>query len=144
MAAPILFPLELHEVRERWNRHIRGGVISALEHDTDGAMAEDVFASLMGGHSQLWMGFYQDDRERGGSAGFIITREMFTPQGKELLVWLAYHNGGDEATTADFMPQVAEIARQSGCFRVAIESPRPYHRAVPGMKLARHVFHYEV
>jgi hypothetical protein len=65
-------------------------------------------------------------------------------RGKELLVWLAYHNGGDEATTADFMPQIAEIARQSGCFRVAIESPRPYHRAVPGMKLARHVFHYEV
>jgi hypothetical protein len=144
MHAPILFPLEVSEVRRRWGFYIRGGVAAALEHDTDGTMPEDVFASLMAGHSHLWMAFSHDDVEDGGPLGFIVTREIFTPGGKELLVWLGYHNGDDEARTADYMAQIAEMARGVEASRVTIESPRPYHRAVPGMKLARHVFHYEV
>jgi hypothetical protein len=143
MHVPTLFPLDTSEVRRRWGFYIRSGVASALEFDTEGAMPEDVFASLMGGHSHLFMAFDQDDPTR-GPLGFIIAREIFTPGGKEFLVWLAYHNGDDEARTADYMAQVADMARQAGCKRVTIESPRPYHRAVPGMTLARHVFHYEV
>lgn len=144
MHVPTFFTLDAMAIRQWWSRYIRGGVASALEHDTDGAMPEDVFASLMGGHSQLHMLFTNDDPENGGPQGFIITRELFTPGGKEFLVWIGYHNGDDEARTADFMPQIADMARAADCHRVAIESPRPYHRAVPGMKLARHVFHYEV
>jgi hypothetical protein len=144
MQVPTLFPLDASEVRRRWGFYIRDGVASALEHDTDGALPEDVFASLMAGHSQLWMAFRHDDMETGGPLGFIVTREIFTPGGKELLVWLGYHNGDDEARTADYMAQIADMARAVEASRVTIESPRPYHRAVPGMKLARHVFHYEV
>lgn len=144
MHVPTLFPLEASEVRRRWGFYIRDGVASALEHDTEGAMPEDVFASLMGGHSQLWMAFTGDDPESGGPLGFIVTREIFTPGGKEFLVWLAYHNGADEASMADYMAQIATMARNFECRRVTVESPRPYHRAVPGMTLARHVFHYEV
>lgn len=143
MSVPTLFEIDAHEVRSRWD-YIRSGVAAALEYDTDGAMPEDVFASLMGGHSRLHMAFYSNERESGGPEGFIITREIFVPAGKEFLVWIAYHNGDAESRTADFMPQIADMAREAGCLRVTIESPRPYHRAVPGMKLARHVFHYEV
>jgi hypothetical protein len=101
-----------------------------------------VFASLMGGHSRALMSFFDNDPTK-GPEGFLIVRELHTPGGKELLVWLGYHNG-DETRTADYMPQLADLAMATGCRRVTIESPRPYHRAVPGMKLARHVFHYEV
>lgn len=144
MQAPTLYQLPISEVRRRWGFYIREGVVAALEYDTDGTLPEDVFASLMAGHSTLFMAFTNDNWETGGPLGFIVTREMFTAGGKELLVWLGYHNGEDEARTADYMPQVAEMARAVDAARVSIESPRPYHRAVPGMKLARHVFHYEV
>lgn len=144
MHVPTLYELDPPAIRACWGRYMRGGVAAALEHDTDGAMPEDVFASLMGGHSNAFMAFTGDDPERGGPLGFIITRELFTPSGKELLVWIGYHNGDDETRTAHYMAQIADMARAAGCHRVAIESPRPYHRAVPAMKLARHVFHYEV
>jgi hypothetical protein len=54
----------------------------------------------------------QDDPTR-GPLGFIVTREIFTPGGKEFLVWLGYHNGDDEARTADYMAQIADMARQA-------------------------------
>jgi hypothetical protein len=143
MTVPTIYEIDAGQVRECWGRYMRSGVAAALEHDTDGTLPEDVFASLMAGHSRALMSFYNDDPVAAAPEGFLVVREMHVPGGKELLVWLGYHNG-DEARTADYMPQIAEFARDNGCFRVAIESPRPYHRAVPGMKLARHVFHYEV
>ena len=145
MHVPILFQLDAATVRKWWaRRYMREGVAMALEHDTDGTMPEDVFASLMAGHSTAYMAFSDDNPERGGPLGFIITREMFTPGGKELLVWIGYHNGEDEARSADYWPQIVDFARAAGCDRITVESPRPYHRAVPGVTLARHVFHYEV
>jgi hypothetical protein len=144
MHVPTLFELDAGAVREWWGRYMRGGVASALEHDTDGALPEDVFASLMAGHSRAFMAFAKDEPATGGPLGFIIVREIFIPGGKELLVWLGYHNGDDETRTADYLAQIADIAMAADCIRVTIESPRPYHRAVPGMVLARHVFHYEV
>lgn len=142
MHVPTIIEIDATEVRRIWNIYMRQGVVAALEHDTDGAMPEDVFASLMAGHSRAFVSHYRDD-PLAGYEGFLIVREMFKPGGRELLVWLGYHNG-DETRTADYMPQLADVARAAGCDRITIESPRPYHRAVPGMTLARHVFHYEV
>lgn len=142
MHVPTIIEISAEEVRSRWPGYMRAGVVAALEHDTDGTLPEDVFASIMAGHSRALMSFYNDDPTN-GPEGFLVVREIFTAGGKELLVWLGYHNG-EETRTADYMPQIADFALANDCRRVTIESPRPYHRAVPGLKLARHVFHYEV
>jgi hypothetical protein len=112
MHVPTLFPLDTSEVRRRWGFYIRSGVASALEFDTEGAMPEDVFASLMGGHSHLFMAFDQDDPTR-GPLGFIIAREIFTPGGKELL-------SGWPTTTATTRP-----APQTTCRRLLTWPDRP-------------------
>lgn len=109
--------------RDVWNQ-IESGVKAALEHQSEGLMAGDVFASLKSKEALLFMD---------GESFFIVKKITNALGEKALLCWIAF--GADiaaESAVARYQPDIVEIAKREGCSEIHfVSTRRGYDRLMP-------------
>lgn len=129
---PLLRPVEPEALRHTWAA-IRDRVAAISDEFNEPWLADDVFHELLTKNANLWA---LDDL-----SGFLVLRLFATQYERQLHVWLCWN--GSEPTIAAYLEQLKGIAAANDCDRLTFESPRKYHRALPGLRV-RYAYSIEV
>lgn len=121
--APLLRPVEPLELRHAWAA-IRDRVQALSDRFNEPWIAEDVFHELLTNNAHLWA--LED------LSGFLVLRLFATGYERALHVWICCNDS--EPNIAAYLDQLKGIAEANDCSRVTFESPRRYHRALPGVR----------
>lgn len=107
------------QVREEWG-WIRNGLLTIIERTRESWLPEDVWQSLQGGHSFLWV-VHKD----GDDVGFLVLRKHDDFSGPVLFIWCCWFEpGAMRDCVADVVARLDEIAARIGAKKVRFESPR--------------------
>lgn len=131
MTAPRLLLVPSENLREVWPA-LRERIAALGTRTSEPWLVEDVFADIVAGNSHLWVTH--------DLAGFVVLTVWSAAYARDLHVWLG--DNETEATAAEFVPQIREIARSLNCGRVMWESPRRWERALPGVDV-RHLYTFQ-
>lgn len=119
-----LKPVEPAALRNTW-AEIRDRVAGISARYSEPWIADDVFHELLNLNSHLWA---TEDL-----SCFIVIRLFATDFERVLFIWVGCNNGGPDIS--DYLPQVHDIAAANNCARIQWESPRKFHRALPGVRV---------
>lgn len=99
------------EIKEHWQR-IKYAVQDLTKYGTDGWIAEDVYAFLIGGHAVLYVA--------DGVDGFAILQLLPNYTEKRLHIWIV----SLKDDPALFIEEIVDLGKQQGVKRITFESPR--------------------
>lgn len=123
MIAPTMTPILPAQLRPVW-REIRERIARLADKLEQPWAPEDVFHEILVGNAHLWA--------LSDLSGFVVLRLFATDYERVLHVWICCNSSGHKI--ADYLEQIKGIAAANDCQRVTFESPRRYHRALPGVK----------
>ena len=135
MTDPVEVPRDA--VRTFWPQ-ARPHIERALAATTLPYIAEDVYGSLISGKSFLYLTTEGDD-----VTGCFVLYVRNTWEIRELYVWISAHQNPNHSV-ADYLDWLSVLTRKAGCSRWCGDSPRPFHKIVPGLRLESHHFVMEV
>ena len=130
----------VQQVREEWG-WVRNGLLTIIERTRESWLPEDVWQSLQGGHSFLWV-----VHKNGDDIGFLVLRKDADPDGPVLYLWIAWAEPQALADChAELIERLDEIAARIGARRLRFESPRAGWRGFDNyFDAVRTVFEREV
>lgn len=121
--APLLLPVPPENLRVVW-REIRDRVEAISTKLDQPWVADDVFHEILLGNAHLWA--------LADNSGFVVLRLFATAYERVLHCWICSNTSAQPI--ADYLDQIKGIAAANDASRVTFESPRRYHRALPGVK----------
>jgi hypothetical protein len=136
MRDPVRVPQE--HIRDLWHE-AKPHVEKALSAGRFPYLAEDVFAACRDGLATLYL-TKGDDASTTGC--FVLRLEPKWGR-QELYVWICAHDDPGRSVV-EHQDWLARITRAAGCSRWCGDSPRPFHRLVPGLTLESYHFVMEV
>lgn len=133
---PLAVPRE--SVRAFWPQvkpHIEKALgVTALPY-----IAEDVYGSLISGKASLHL--TADEGHNVTGCFVLYVRQVW--EIPELYVWILAHENPDHGVV-DYLDWLNRVTQQAGCARWSADSPRPFHKVIPGLRLESHHFVMEV
>ena len=102
-------------------------------------LPEDVYTSAIGGNALV----YLLKTEAGVTCGAMIFTLRDTFGRKELYGWVLAHDDPDKGMDV-FTGFVTDLAKSLNCERWCFDSPRAFHKVIPGLKLESHHFYMEI
>ena len=123
MIAPTLFPVAPDQLRASW-KEIRDRIDKLSIDLVQPWMPEDVYHEILTGNAHLWA--------LADLSGFVVLRLFASNYERVLHVWICCNASSHRMV--DYLEQIKGIAEANDCARVTFESPRRYHRALPGVK----------
>jgi hypothetical protein len=117
-----MFPVTPDQLRTAWPK-IRGRIEALSIKLAQPWMPEDVFHEIVNCQSHLWA--------LADLSGFVVLRVFASNYERSLHVWICCNASGHRIV--DYLDQIKGIAASNDCSRVTFESPRRYHRALPGV-----------
>ena len=117
-----LRPVGPYEILPYWAL-IREGLEKVRESSGDGWIAEDIYAALRQGSSQLYVGF-----DNGAYAGFLVLTAVQGYHDRRCHIWCAYSNDPHRDAIAAFMPQLEHLAQVMNARKITLCSPRRFDR----------------
>lgn len=126
-------------IRTFWPK-ARPFIEQALEVGDTPYIAEDIYQALITGIATLHLTM-NDSHEVTGC--FVINKRRLWWGQDELYVWLLAHANPDH-TVVEYLDWLNALTKRANCRRWSADSPRPFHKIVPGLKLESHHFVMEV
>ena len=136
MIDPLDVPRE--HLRQFWPQ-ARPFIERALAVDDLPYIAEDVYRFLSEGLATLHLTVDDDHKV----TGCFVIRKQRTWDRDELYVWLLGHENPEHGVV-EYLDWLNRLTRKASCSRWTADSPRPFHKVVPGLRLASHHFVMEV